>query len=509
MVVKFISQNTNIMVVVEMIPEEQIVLRALYDQNPWWLEGNVPKELVKPLKDLKTPFKRRDFFVLRDKLNEKEITAIVGPRQVGKTTTLYQLVDYLIKKKEVDPKRVFYFSFDHPLLPPQLSLNRVLETYATAVLREPLRRLRAPVYVFLDEICRVKDWSRLLKGWYDLKCQIKFVVSHSSSSEILTGASESLVGRISPFLMMPLKFVDVVRFYEPEVGETINRVSLRMRRAVFRAIKVGNAWGLFSDLREMRRQLAPWETTIKALLRDYLLRDGYPGLLGTSSLKACARKLRDYLSLTLYKDVVQIFNIRDPRAIEELMILLADATSQLIEYSQLSETLGVKLDTLKSYLNYLEMVFLISRAEFYSKSRAKRIRKRNKAYVANVGLRNALLGELDESLLRDPAALGRVAETVVHEHCVRLGFNLSGGSAKLFYWRDVQGREVDIIMEVGRRPVPIEVTLADELPTKKFQGLEEFMRIHRCPLGFVVTKEVLELRGAVVYVPLWMFLLVC
>jgi hypothetical protein len=179
---------------------------------------------------------------------------------------------------------------------------------------------------------------------------------------------------------------------------------------------------------------------LKACLQTYLLKDGYPGLLDESSLRVCTQKLKDYLSLTLYKDVMQIFNIRDPVVLEELVVLLADASSSLVKCSSLSKTLSRKLDTIKNYLGYLEAVFLISRAEFYSKSRSARIRKRDKVYLTNVGLRNALLGQLEESLLGDITSVGKIVETLVHEHCLRLHFYLAGPPTKLFYWRTPRAR---------------------------------------------------------------------
>jgi predicted AAA+ superfamily ATPase len=107
--------------------------------------------------------------------------------------------------------------------------------------------------------------------------------------------------------------------------------------------------------------------------------------------------------------------------------------------------------------------------------------------VANVGLRNALLGQLDESLLSDATALGKVVETLVHEHCRRLQFHLSGPDARIFYWRTPQGHEVDIVMEAASRPVSVEVTSEDEVPPKKLRGLEEFEREHHPPFSLIVT----------------------
>lgn len=385
----------------------------------------------------------------------------------------------------------------------------MLDTYATNVLHEALQELRSPIYVFLDEVCRVKGWSKLLKGWYDLKYLIKFVVSHSSSSEVFEGASESLVGRIAPYVMLPLKFVDVVRFHYGGPEEIVNHLSIRARETLAQAIKSGDVKEFFNSLKEVRSALTPYEDSLKALLQMYLLKDGYPGLLDESSLRVCTQKLKDYLSLTLYKDVVQIFGIRDPVVLEELVVLLAGASSSLVEYSALSRTLSTKLDTIKNYLGYLDAVFLISRSEFYSKSRAARIRKRDKIYVTNVGLRNALLGQLEESLLGDITSVGKIVETLVHEHCLRLCFYLAGPPAKLFYWRTPGGNEVDIVMEVSRRLIPIEVTYRADIGKKELRGINEFMKKHGSSFSIFVTRDTFDLRGEIVYIPLWLFLLMC
>jgi predicted AAA+ superfamily ATPase len=494
--------------------KEQVILRALYEQNPWWVKEAVPEELVYPLKK---PFRRRDFFVLRDKLHEKEISAIIGPRQVGKTTTIYQLIDYLLNPDgidamfniKVDPKRIIYFSFDYPRLVTEISINDVLDIYFTDVLREEPQKLKARVYFFLDEVCRIENWSELLKGWQDLKYDIKFVVSHSSSSKVYKGASESLIGRIAPFIMFPLKFVDIVRFYNEETCEKINDLCLSTRNAFSQAINSGDIKIFFEKLKCMRSDLVPHEQAIKALLQEYLLKDGYPGLLGVKSLRVCSEKLRTYLHLTLYKDIVQVFGVRNPKALDDLVVSLASESSSLVDISSLSKTLSIRFDTLKKYLDHLEDVFLISRSEFYSGSRSKRIRKQDKIYLTNVGLRNVLLETMDESLLNNPTALGTVVETLVYDHCKRLRFCLAGPPANLFYWRNSQKHEVDIVMEVFQKTIPIEVTYRGDIPAKKLRVIDEFTKKYRSPLSIMVTKDNLDFKGKTVYIPLWLFLLIC
>jgi hypothetical protein len=481
---------------------EARILRALHDQNAWWTTNRIPVTMAKP-------FKRRDFYTLKDKIQEKEITAIIGPRQVGKTTILHQLIEHLIKRN-VDPKRILYLSFDYPYLTAitKTPLNDVLEVYTAHVLREPVQRLRKQIYVFLDEVCKLQDWSRILKGWYDLNYPIKFIVTDSSSSDVLKGTSEALVGRITPYIMLSMKFVDTIKFYEERLEDVVNKYNWEARRAFQEAVKNNQPRDFFDFLRERRATMVPYEPSLKIYLNKYLLRDGYPELLKTS-LARCAEKLRNYLSLTIYKDIMRVFKVRDPKALEDLVLLLAEESSQRIEYSSLARNLSIKRDTLLKYLDYLESVYLISRAGFYSRSRASRIRKTKKIYLLNVGLRNALLGTLRKDLLEDLPTLGKISETVVHDHCKRLKFVLEGGiSTELFYWRTPQGNEIDIIMELFKHPIPLEVKYRNNIPTTDLKGMHKFLAEYKT-FGIVVTKDLLDYKDRAIFIPLWMFLLMC
>mgnify|MGYP000663308960 CR=1 FL=1 len=486
---------------------EQKIIRILHDQNPWWESNRVPDNLLKP-------FKRRDFYVIKEKkLDTKEITAIIGPRQVGKTTVIYQLIDHLINEKKVNPRRILYISFDYPYLTTitKTPVDDILRTYSTHILKEPLSNLADRIYIFLDEVCKLEQWSRVLKGLYDLQRPIKFIISDSSSSDILKGSSESLVGRISISLMFPLKFVDVLKYSHRKKSELFNKVNWELRKAFKRSINKSDPKPFYECLRWAYSLLAPHEDFIKIHLNEYLLKDGYPELLNIESLDLCAEKLRTYLALTIYKDIVRIFNLRDPKALEELVVLIADVSSQRVEYTSLCNILGIKRDTLVNYLNYLESVFLISKAEFYSKSRAARIRKIKKLYLSNVGLRNTLVGMLNEALLQDSSEVGKVVEILLHEHCKRLKFNLERGRVELFYWKTKQGNEVDIVLELFRKPVAIESKYKNEIQKKELKGLRKFLEEHNESFGVVITKDILDLdlKDRMIFIPLWLFLLMC
>ena len=488
---------------------ESLIMETLYDQNEWWTLGKVPPRLL-------LPFKRRDFYMIRNSLKDKKILAIVGPRQVGKTIVLYQLIDWLIENG-IDPKRILYNSFDFPYLDviSKTPLDDLLKTYSTYILREPLPQLKKEVFIFLDEICKLKNWSRLLKGWYDLKYPIKFIITDSSAAEILRGSSESLVGRINPSIMMPMKFSDYVQYHwekDARKKPDIKHISLQLRNAFHSAlVKRGglkDLSGVFQE--EAVSTLTPYKRILEIYLQEYVLKDGYPKLLEIKSLPDCAKELGDLLSLTLQKDLMRLFQIRNPETLNGLVYLLAYQSSSLINYQSLASTLGVRVETVRDYIRYLQHIFLVSTSEFYTRMGGSRIRKQHKIYFTNVGLRNVILGMMNERLLRNPQALGVAVETLVHEHCKRIKFNLEQGtSSDLFYWRDKKGREVDIVVELLGKPVPIEVKYKNDISDDDIKGLNAFLSKYSKTFGVVVTKDRLELRKKMIYIPLWLFLMMC
>jgi len=113
---------------------EPDIMHAMRAQNPWWDGRRVPEALA-------GSFHRRDFYTLRRCLENEEVLAIVGPRQVEKTTLMCQLLRELIRAG-VDPREILYFSFDYPYALQTLErpLSDILKVYHRYVLADPLAR---------------------------------------------------------------------------------------------------------------------------------------------------------------------------------------------------------------------------------------------------------------------------------------------------------------------------------------------------------------------------------
>lgn len=486
------------------IPDEVELLRVLNVQNPWWSGRPVPPSRVQL-------FKRRDFYKVRERLSDEKIVAITGARRVGKTTLMYQLIEDLLTK--VSPKRILYLSLDDPYLGASSeTLMRILDMYGSDVLSEPLNELKEQVYIFFDEVQYIGNWASIVKRWFDLRARIKFILSGSSSLQLTARASETLVGRLTSQVVLPVKFLEVLRFktsveFDDHIIHPVNRA---LREALKEAVTRKRPELFYSATVAAAKALVAEKDRWLAALKQYFLKGGYPELLTIDDLSICAERLREYLNLTLYRDILRVGRVRDPEVLEALVAFLAKNSSQRINRTGLAKTLGLDRHTLNTYLFLLKSVYLISDSEFYSESRAKRARREKKIYIDDVGIRNTMAGPLDESILQEQPDKGSIAETVVFDHARRLKYNLEPGSrVELYYWRN-SGYETDIVLELSRVAVPIEVKYTNRIHDLDIRGIQHFLDDNpKSSMGLVVTNDLLERRGKIVLIPCWLFLTMC
>ena len=161
------------------------IKQSLLMTNPWW-----KKEKINP--QFLLGRKRYEFKDILSKIEDKRILSIIGPRRVGKSTLIYQTINYLLEEKKVNEKRILLFSGDDPSLffNENDKLSNVLEVYFNEILEENISNLSEKVYIFIDEIHFIKNWQNYLKICYDRKYNIKFIVTGSSSLHLFKDANE-------------------------------------------------------------------------------------------------------------------------------------------------------------------------------------------------------------------------------------------------------------------------------------------------------------------------------
>jgi predicted AAA+ superfamily ATPase len=483
------------------LPDEEI-LRILHDYNPWWTKKPIPEARLKR-------FMRHDFYHLKNHLGGEKIDILIGARRVGKTTLIYQLIDELLSKG-IQPENILFATLDDQYLHVSLeNMDRIFNLYSTHILKKTFDSLDQRIYIILDEVQAFTEWQNVLKRWYDLGYKIKFVVSGSSSTGILGGTSESLVGRVRLQIVLPIKFLEFVKFKEQEgLPSIIEEESQELVKSLKESISESNPNKFFERLEDTAKRLSPYKTKIQTYLNEYLIKGGYPENININDLTVCGDNLRTYVHLTLYKDIIKNAGIRDPRALEKLLLIIARESSQTFNRENIAKTIKVhRIITLNQYIKLLKETFLVAEAEYYTGSVMKQVRRENKMYVNDVGIRNVEASMFSEEIFRNPSELGKVAETVVADHTKRLMSSLDGGAEpSIFYWHDVY--EVDLVIEVFQKPIPIEVKYRESVLSSDLKGITKFSEKYKPPVAIIITKNQLEIHNNVVYIPTWIYMLI-
>ncbi|MFP4051231.1 MAG: ATP-binding protein [Thermoplasmata archaeon] len=452
------------------------VYEKLAFYNHWWSTGEVKEGLAKS-------FKRSLFNKLVERLDYPRILAILGPRRVGKTTLMYQLIQHLLSNKNVDPKHVLYITMDEIGVE---NLDELFDTYQRFVLMDEIGE--EEVYFFIDEIQFMDDWQLMLKKYFDQKLNINFVVSGSSSMDITKGTSDSLVGRIDEHILLPFSFNEYTHFNRENTLPDDLTLSFN-----------------YDDLQSLYGSLLEHKKILNIVLNQYLLEGGFPEVNRYDDLMLKYEYIwKDIFEKVVYKDIPSVFNIRDPKLLRSLLEIVAKETCQNVSYTNLSNDLNAKRETISKYLSYLESAYLIDLSTIYSKSKVKEQRANKKVYLTDIILKNALLRTTN---LSNRAELGKSVETIVYNHLKNI--SRKNMDIDISYWRE-RNKEVDIIFEDGEETIPIEVKYQNDISKEDLRGVIHFCKKFGFNKGFVINKDGLDKKTIdeidIIFIPLWFFL---
>ncbi len=193
---------------------------------------------------------------------------------------------------------------------------------------------------------------------------------------------------------------------------------------------------------------------------EAILMGGLPRVVagGTAPAQAYA----DYFGTYLERDVRQISNVRNLQSFEMFVRLLAVRTATQINLNKLASEVGVSAPTIREWISVLEASHLIFQLPPYYQNMGKRITKTPKLYFTEVGLVSSLLGITSVEQVAGDSLLGRLFENLAVIEALKGCYN-SGMRSNLYYFRDSHGFEVDLIVDEGRRPRPIEIKSATHL----------------------------------------------
>ncbi len=358
--------------------------------------------------------------ILQRLRTDRRIVLLYGPRQCGKTTLAREIMERFGQK-------TIMVNGEDP---------RVQELWSSRDLSRIRGQIAGIDLVCIDEAQHIPNIELSLKLLYDEGFPGSLLVTGSSSLDIARTASEALTGRTWTYTLYPIAFS------------------------------------------ELRQAMTPFE--LDGLLPEKLVLGLYPALFSMASKADKVAHLLELSSAYLYKDVLELAGIRNPRKLRDLLRLLAYQVGSEVSYQELGRETSMSADTVISYIDLLEKAFVLFRMGAYSKNLRKEVSRKEKVYFCDNGIRNALIDDFKDWELRpDKGALWE--NFLVSE---RRKFNAYrgwyGGS---WFWRTHTGAELDYIEEsdgrlssfefkLSKRPVGPPASWQAAYPEASFKGID-------------------------------------
>lgn len=476
------------------------LLDTIYRINPWFKTKSVPPRQLHP-------FKRKEFSILLNDLNSIDLaTLIIGGRRVGKSVLMYQMIDYLLNKG-VNPLNILFIQGDNPILreihDEKKIITDVLDLYQDYILRKKFQELEDDkVYIFIDEAQSLIKWDEYLKAVIDLKYNIKFIVTGSSSFTLRKGAQNPLTGRVNVHIIPPFSFVDFVTFKinGNRKDELKQKLSPLTRAFQDTLLNKDESKTLFT-LAE-KAELIIKNYNLKTIFDEYLLKGGFPKVVAGEEENDFGKYLRDLLTTTISQDIST--SIRDAQAFERLMVILCLTIGSPISYKGLAEKLGVDERSASKYIDhYIETHWAYLSSQFSFHRRADSVKTDKKIYIIDPGVINTLAFKDETDIEQDTQFRGHLVENVVHNHLFFL--KQTSGIFQNFipFWVDGETRrEIDFIFEVKKGVIPIEVKTIDSVSEEKMTTIVNFLKEKKsAKFGIITTESVLKFENNILFIP--------
>ena len=347
-------------------------------------------------------------------LERDEIIVISGPRRVGKTTVLTLLRDELLARG-ISESQVFLLNLE------DLDILKELSTSPKALLKYIVNR-GDKNYFLIDEIQYLPEPTNFLKYLYDLhRDSVKLIVTGSFLLEMKGQFRDALVGRKVSFNLTPLTFDEFVRFTDDQLVPYLTK----------------------EDLPEAIR------ADFIRLLDDYLVYGGMPEIVLTSDRQMKQILLKEYVNTYLRKDIRYISGSEDILRYNDLLAVIANQTSGLLNVSEVSNTLGLPRKKVEKYLQTLILSGLVYVIPPYFSNVRTQISKMKKVFLFDPGIRNQLVLNFNDPAVRNDA--GALFESFILNELVNVV-----GKEYVYYFRTKAGTEIDFVLRANGL-VPIEV----------------------------------------------------
>lgn len=319
---------------------------------------------------------------VRKKLKDKKAIVLLGPRQVGKSTFIGQLSSDLIPP-------VTYWNGDDADI-------RTLLVAPTGTLLKAL--LGNTSTLVIDEAQRIENIGLTIKIIIDQIPEIKVIATGSSTFELANRINEPLTGRKWEYHLFPFSFSELASHH--------------------------------GTLEEMR------------LLPIRMIYGCYPEIVNHPGEEE--ERLRQLVNSYLYKDILTWERIQKPDKMEKLVQALAFQVGSEVSYHELGQLTGLDNQTVERYIDLLEKVFIVFRLGSLSRNLRNELKKSQKYYFYDNGLRNTVINQFSPANLR--MDIGALWENYLMSERIKL-LAYEQINTNQYFWRTHTQQEIDYIEE--------------------------------------------------------------
>lgn len=366
-------------------------------------------------------------------IKAKEIIAVVGTRQCGKTT----LVNEILRDLKKQNKKINSVSFDN---------QKILELFENDL--DSFIQLHVKGYdiLFIDEVHYSKDSGRKLKYIYD-NFRIKMFISGSSAAEISIHSLKYLVGRIFVFNLYPFSFREFLKAKNLKLVEIYDSRKYKE--------------GIVEELNKH--------------LREFILYGGYPRVALARSEKEKEKILESIFNTYLLKEIREILDLSEDYHLINLLKALSLQAGNIINFNELSQLTGYSYFDLKKYLNILEKTYICSLTKPFFRNKRTELVKNPKIYFFDTGFRNICIDNFN----KERSDMGSLYENFIFSELIKKNKNPK-------FWNTKSNAEVDFVLEKQTKLIPIEIK-ANIKEAKITKSFNSFMKKYKPAKGYFLS----------------------
>ena len=366
-------------------------------------------------------FKRAIEADIEDSLFKGKVIIIYGPRRAGKTFLSKELLKH---------------HSDGQYINCELQENREkLTTTSAQKIRDIIGTDKR--VIVLDEAQAILNIGQTLKIIADEFPNVQIIATGSSSFDLAQKVSEPMTGRVRQYLLLPFSLSELGQAHRPAELDGRLETSLRFGH--------------------------------------------YPSVVGKTE-KEMIEELDMIARTYLYKDILQLENVRKPRMVTDLVKALALQVGSEVSLNELARLLGVSLPTVARYLDLLEQSFVIFRLGALSRNPRKEIAKKFKIYFYDLGIRNSVIRNYN--LLDTRNDVGALWENFCIVEKIKYNSN-TRRSVNNYFWRSYAGAEIDYLEEAGGRLTGFECKWSD----RQYRAPTSFGELYPNSSIQLVTKD--------------------